>query len=218
MKLWTTEYGTLWVLQPGKELPPPCEAKLAVSFAEASLANVDELTQAMNRDDPVEIRLRLQNGRRCFLWRTGGQQIVSYGWVTQGKELVGELERQFNLCPDEAYIWDCGTRPEWRGQRLYSALLSQIVYRLHEESVPRIWIGASRLNQPSIQGFANAGFQHVVDVTYRRFWRLTLLWIHQAQSEKRPLTSAAYRILINDHERRYGRLAIGFLGDTDEHG
>jgi GNAT superfamily N-acetyltransferase len=218
MQPWTTEYGTLWVLQPGNGLPPPCEAEVTLSFSEATLANVDELTQAMNRDNPAEIQERLQNGRRCFLWRTGEQHIVSYGWVTQGKELVGELERQFNLCPDEAYVWDCGTRPQWRGQRLYSALLNRIVYRLHDEGVLRLWIGASRLNQPSIQGFANAGFQHVVDVTYRRFFRLTLLWIHQAQCEKRPLIGEAYRILINDHEQRYGRLAVGFLWDTDERG
>jgi GNAT superfamily N-acetyltransferase len=211
MQPWTTEYGTLWVIEPVNSLPPPCEAQVEVSFCEATLADVDELVQAMNRDNPVEIRQRLQNGRRCFLWRNNERQIVSYGWVTQGKESVGELERQFNLCRDEAYIWDCGTVPDWRGNHLYSALLSRMVYRLHEEGVPRLWIGASRLNQPSIQGFANAGFQRVVDITYRRFWRLTLLWIYQAQNEKRPLTGEAYRILINNHERRYGRLAVGYL-------
>jgi GNAT superfamily N-acetyltransferase len=217
MKPWTTEYGTLWALETGSNLPSPCAPQVDVIFDEATLAAVAPLTQAMGRDNPDMIWQRLQNGRRCFVWHTAEQQIVSYGWVTQGKESVGELERQFNLCNDEAYIWDCGTVPDWRGRHLYSALLSRMIYRLHEESVSRLWIGASRLNQPSIQGFANAGFQHVVDVTYRRFWRLTLLWIHQAQSEKRPLTRAAYRILINDYERRYGRLAIGFLPDTDKH-
>jgi hypothetical protein len=88
--------------------------------------------------------------------------------------------------------------------------LSQIIYRLHDEGVARIWIGATRQNQPSIRAFTNAGFKWVVDVTYRRFYRLTLLWIHQAPSPGRPLSSAAYRLLLNDHERRFGQLAIGY--------
>src|SRR5262249_40519940 len=137
-------------------------------------------------------------------------QIVTYGWVTQGVECVGELERQFHLHDDEAYIWDCGTVPAWRGQGCYSALLSCIIHRLQREGAVRIWIGASRQNQPSIRGFASAGFNPVVDLTYRRLYRLTLMWIHPAPSNRRPLVSAAYRILLNAHERRLGQLIVGY--------
>lgn len=230
MQLWTTEYGTLWAWQPTKGLPPRCQPRIEVTLAEVGtkwpadeashrdeIASVsDELAAAMNLASTEPIRQRLQGRRRCFYLRLAGQTeherrpIVAYGWVTCGVECVGELERQFNLRQDEAYLWDFATLPAWRGQRLYSALLSHIIYRLHEENVTRIWIGASRQNQPSIQGFANAGFQHVVDVTYCRFYRLTWLWIHQALTLKRPLVAAAYRILINAHEQRFGRLAIGY--------
>lgn len=209
MQPWAVEYGTLWALETNKGLPPLCPARIEVEFNEVGSADVADLAIAMNLPDPQPIQQRLQDKRRCFKLKAAGQ-IVAYGWVTHGVENVGELERQFYLHDDEAYIWDCATGPAWRGQRCYSALLSQIVYRLHAEGVPRIWIGASRQNQPSIQGFVNAGFQRVIDLTYRRFYRLTLLHFQETPTALPSLVSAAYRILLNKHERRLGPLAIGY--------
>jgi len=205
----TVEYGTLWAVEPGTRLPPICAARVEAVFEELGLADASALAIAMNLPTPEPILRRLHHNRRCFGLKVAGQ-IASYGWVTRGAECVGELERQFRLRDDEAYIWDCGTVPAWRRQRCYSALLSHLIDRLHHERVPRIWIGASQRNQPSIRAFTNAGFQRVVDVTYRRFYHLTLLWIRQAPSARHPLTLAAYRILLNDHERRFGQLIIGY--------
>jgi GNAT superfamily N-acetyltransferase len=207
------EDGTLWVLEPGSGLPPPCPARIEVEFREIGAADLPSLTAAMNFATPDVIQQRWENGRRSFgLWVDG--RIASYGWVTQGVESVGELERRFNLHDNEAYIWDCGTRPAWREQRCYSALLSHIIYQLHEEGVARIWIGAGRQNGASIRGFANAGFRPVVECDYRRYYRLTLLWVRPVAAASDRLVSAAYRILVNDHERWLGRLAIGYLRET----
>jgi len=96
-----------------------------------------------------------------------------------------------------------------RGQRCYSALLSQLIRELYREDIRRIWIGASLHNHASTRGFANAGFSRVVDLTYYRVYHLTLMWIHQAAA-RRPLVAAAYRILLNAHERRLGRLVLGY--------
>jgi ribosomal protein S18 acetylase RimI-like enzyme len=210
MQPWAVEHGTLWAWETADGLPPICPARVEAAFEELTAAGVDELAVAMNLPTPEPIQQRLQGNRRCFSLRVAGQ-IATYGWVTRGAECVGELERQFHLHDDEAYIWDCGTVPAWRRQRCYSALLSQIIGRLHAEGVSRIWIGASRQNRPSIHGFANAGFKPVVDLTYRRLYRLTLIWIYPARATRRALVSAAYRILINDHERRFRHVAIGLV-------
>jgi GNAT superfamily N-acetyltransferase len=209
MPLWTVERGTLWAVEPGDSLPPKCSARVEADFTELRAADGGDLAAAMDMPYSEPLQERFQNNRRCFCLRVRGQ-IAAYGWVTQGVECVGELERQFHLHDDEAYIWDCGTVAAWRGQRCYSALLSELIYQLHREGVLRIWIGASRLNRPSVRGFANAGFKPVVDLTYRRFYRLTLMWIYQAPTPRRPLVSAAYRILLNQHERRFGRLVVGY--------
>ena len=208
MQPWTVEYGTLWAWETGNGLPPLCPARVEAVFEEVGVAGINDLAVAMNLSTPEQIQQRLRSNRRCFSLRVAGQ-IIAYGWVTHGVEYVGELERQFQLRDEETYIWDCGTVPGWRGQRCYSALLSHIIYQLHEEGTPRIWIGASRQNRPSVQGFINAGFQWVLDLTYRRFYRLTILWFQESPTALPPLASAAYRILLNNHERRLGRLAMG---------
>lgn len=209
MKPWAAEYGTFWVWDKSIGLPPICPARVKVEFEELGYNDIETLTTAMDLPNPDPIQQRFERNRRCFSLKLGGE-IAAYGWVTHGVELVGELERPFHLRENEAYIWDCVTVPTWRGNRLYSALLSQIIYKLQDEGVPRIWIGASRLNKPSIQGFVNAGFEHVMDLNYWRFYRLTILGFQEAPTAKPQLKSAAYRILVNKHERRIGQFAIGF--------
>lgn len=209
MKLWTAEDGTFWVVDPYDGLPSPLAAKVETKFREAETADIPSLTQAMNLPHSELIQKRLANGRRCFILQSGNE-IITYGWVTHGLESVGELERQFNLRHDEAYIWHCGTVPAWRGQHGYSALLSHIVHQLIHEHISCIWIGASRQNEPSIQGIINAGFRPVVDVIYRRLHRFTLFWVFHDDNAKPAHISAAYRILINKFERRWGHLALGY--------
>jgi ribosomal protein S18 acetylase RimI-like enzyme len=208
VQLRAAEDGTLWALEPRLGLPPVCEARAPVAFAELAAAEADELAAALSMPDPAPLRQRLESARRCFVMRAAGQ-IAAYGWATRGAECVGELERRFNLGADEAYIWDCATLPAWRGQRLYSALVSQIARRLAGEDLARIWIGASLQNRPSIRGIANAGFAHVLDLSYHRLHRLSAMWIRRAGDARRPLLAAAYRILLQPHERRIGPLVLG---------
>ncbi len=209
MRPWTIEHGTLWAIDLADRLPPLCPARVEADFVELRGDDLDELAGAMNLPTPEPIQRRLQGSRRCFGLRIAGQ-IAAYGWVTRGAECVGELEREFHLRDDEAYIWDCGTVAAWRGQRCYSALLSHLIHLLRGEGIRRIWIGASRHNHASTSGFVNAGFRPVVDLTYCRAYRLTLIWFYQGVTARRPLLSAAYRILLNAHERRFGPLALGY--------
>jgi hypothetical protein len=85
-----------------------------------------------------------------------------------------------------------------------------MAHRLAGEDLARIWIGASLQNRPSIRGIANAGFAHVLDLSYRRVYGLSAMWIRRISAARRPLVAAAYRILLQSHERRIGRLFVGF--------
>lgn len=209
MQPWASEDGSLWALEPGAGLPGLCAARAPVAFAELDAAAAEELAGAAGMADPAPLRQRLDGGRRCFVMRADGQ-IAAYGWATRGPECVGELERWFNLCDDEAYIWDCATTPAWRGQRLYSALISQIAHRLAGDGLARIWIGASLRNRPSISGIANAGFRPVLDLSYRRLYRLSAMWVRWAPAAPPPIRSAARRLLLQRHERMAGSLALGY--------
>ena len=90
-------------------------------------------------------------------------ELVTYGWVTFDFEHIGELSLSIQLRPGEAYIWDCGTPPLYRGKHLYPALLTYILGELQEMGLRRVWIGADSDNVASQKGMARAGFRPIVD-------------------------------------------------------
>jgi ribosomal protein S18 acetylase RimI-like enzyme len=120
-----------------------------VAYREARPEDAGPLAEAMGARDQTVVEQRFAGARRCFAaW--DGSRVAAYGWASQGDEYVGELERTFRLQAGEAYIWDCATLPEYRGRRLYSALLDYMVAELRGAGAGRIWIGASLDNLPSI--------------------------------------------------------------------
>jgi ribosomal protein S18 acetylase RimI-like enzyme len=143
---------------------------------EAHPDDAKALASAMGLANVAEAQRRFDAGRRCFVALVDGV-IASYGWVSHGVESIGELERSFRMAPDEAYIWDCATLPPYRGQHLYCALLDHIVTMLCHDGTRRIWIGASLDNTPSIRGFASAGFQPVLTLTYLRLLGIRRVWM-----------------------------------------
>ena len=114
-------------------------------------------------DDVVETRLR--DGRRPYIAETDGM-IVAYGWVAFDAEPVGDLGFSFQLRSDEAYIYDCATRPDYRGRGYYPALLRAMVIDLRRGGCARLWIGTAPGNFVSQRGIARAGFMKVADVHF----------------------------------------------------
>jgi ribosomal protein S18 acetylase RimI-like enzyme len=178
------------------------------TFSEVSTGDWAALQIAMSLPGPDLIHQRFQTSRRCFGLKAA-DQIVAYGWATRGQERVGELERDIDLRDDEVYVWDCGTVPAWRGQRCYTALLDQMRRQLHQEGLARIWIGASRRNQPSVQGIRRAGFQRVLDLAYCRLGFVTLLLFAASGSATSTQLDAAYRVLTRRSHQHFGRITIG---------
>ncbi len=207
-RTFTVEYGTFWTCQ--SDRPPEYFPSLSASYRELGPGDLDALLTAMQRADPEVIAERFQTGRRCFGFEVDGR-IVSFGWMTPGAEETGELERTLSVPAGEAYVWDCGTIPDQRRKGFYSALLNRTLYLLQDEGVPRVWIGASRLNAPSIRGIANAGFRHAIDLTYRRFGKFTWLVLRASPDATQADATAARRILLKPGEWVAGPFAVGWL-------
>jgi GNAT superfamily N-acetyltransferase len=164
------------------------------NFAEVHRDDVERLAAAIGYADPALVLKRFDGSRRCFAgWLDG--TIATYGWVSWGVECIGELERPIRLSRDEAYIWDCATLPPFRRRGLYSALLCHIAATVRDEGTHRLWIGASLQNQPSIRGFATAGFQPVITLTYVRLFHVVHLWIRDERAASPTLIGIARRAL-----------------------
>ncbi|MFL5806383.1 MAG: GNAT family N-acetyltransferase, partial [Roseiflexaceae bacterium] len=193
----------------------PARPRIAVVFGEVRREAAGPLAAAMGLPDPEALQRRFDDGRRCFAaW--DGVRIAAYGWASQGHESVGELERTFRMQPGEAYIWDCVTLPDYRGQGLYSALLGYMLAELRSVGVGRVWIGASLDNQPSIKGFVNAGFQPVIELTYVRVLGLRCSWMRRKPGAPASLVAAAHRMISADDERPLGPLLVGIGQGSDE--
>ncbi len=176
LHLWALERGALWARECDRKDIAPVVPRREAVLREALLNDAEALARAMGVAGTTETQRRFESGRRCFVALVDGA-IATYGWVSHGVESIGELERSFRMAPDEAYIWDCATLPPYRGQHLYRALLDYIATTLCRDGTRRIWIGASLDNTSSIRGFAAAGFQPVLTLTYLRLLGIGRVWM-----------------------------------------
>jgi len=73
--------------------------------------------------DPSEILGRLKAGHWCFVARHEGR-IVHAGWVATGRAWIDYLDREITLAPNEFYIYDVFTLPDYRGFNIAPARLA----------------------------------------------------------------------------------------------
>lgn len=192
--------------------PSPVQPRAPATFTELSAQDLPLLAEAMGLPNMEPLLQRVEARRRCFA-ACVGEDIAAYGWVSQSDEWIGEQERCIRISSEEAYIWDCVTLPDYRRQRLYSALLSHMLSVLKREGTQRVWIGTAVKNRPSIKGFANAGFRPVLDLLHLRLFSLRAWWLaspakHSEQPAPDYIVEAAYQALVRKDERRLGPLIV----------
>jgi ribosomal protein S18 acetylase RimI-like enzyme len=153
--------GLFWSLRLDGPLPAAVEPGLSATFLRAGLEESADLAVAMGFDDVEPVVQRFERGCHCHIARVDGR-LAGYGWITFGKERIGELGLSVHLLVGEAYIWDCATLAAYRGQRLYPALLSFMLCELRSAGYRRVWIGMDADNKSSQAGVARAGFQLIV--------------------------------------------------------
>ena len=195
---WIYERGTLWALDLDRDTSSLVVPQTA-TFGKVSREDAAALAQAMSLTNACEAHHRFDAGSKCFAARVGGK-IVTYGWVSWGKECIGEFERSLRMQPHEAYVWDCATLPPYRRQGLYSALLRYIASALHKQGVRRLWICASLSNRPSIRGFAAAGFRPAIRLTYLRVLMASGVWVRDEPDASPGLAADARRALVESRE------------------
>ena len=134
---------------------PGFTASLASDWNE--LAEINHITLA-------EVMGRLNNGHRPYVARMDGQP-VAYGWLATSKVSIGELDINVELSPNDRYLWDFATLPDWQGQGLYPRLLQSILEQ-EIQNAKRFWIIHAPENLPSGAGMSKAGFEFVGQLSF----------------------------------------------------
>ncbi len=156
-----------WVRDLTGPLPGPGEVP-GMEFRPGTAEDAPALAIAMGPADGHLAAARMLTNRQVFVGLEGGR-AVTYCWLSFQAEAIGEIEGVIRPAPDEAYIWDCQTIPERRGQGLYPVLLASIAHHLRDRGKRRIWSATTLANRSSQRGFEKAGFQRAGRLDCRRW-------------------------------------------------
>ncbi len=132
-------------------------------FTAGPTSDWDELAE-INRITPAEVTDRINKGHRPYVARMNGQP-VAYGWLATSKVSIGELDINVELSPEDRYLWDFATLPDWQGRGLYPRLLQSILEQ-EIQNAKRFWIIHAPENLPSGAGMSKAGFEFVGQLSF----------------------------------------------------
>lgn len=100
------------------------KAEIPISVEPAGLDDVRELSGLKKGIKPAEFRRWIEKGYIINLARANGR-IVSFGCLCAADEYRGPEKRFFDLRKDDAWGLDCYTAPDFRGKKIYPAILSR---------------------------------------------------------------------------------------------
>ena len=124
------------------------------------------------------VAARLARGCRAFAaWVDG--EISGYGWLSNRREWIGELQLEIAPRAGEGYIWNCVTLPEHRRKGIFHSLLTGIPAVMSRERMRRLWIGSVAI--PAENAVGSAGFAPALQFT--AITHADLIWL----SVKRPV-------------------------------
>jgi hypothetical protein len=87
-------------------------------------------------------------------------QPVSYLFATTKDCWVGEVNDWLIVKPQEVYLYDAFTQPAYRGNHIYSTLISSAADFFRKKSYSYALIFTSTHNVSSTQGIERCGFDH----------------------------------------------------------
>jgi hypothetical protein len=143
-------YGLFYSWWRGDPLPP-IETPRALEIRLLEDASALEQLSGLTTE---ELNGRMADGHRPWLASVAGAP-AGWGWLATRHAFIGGLDVSLELPDENRYLWDFATLPEWRGQRIYPALI-QAMLRTDADAT-RFWIGHDLANQASRRGILRAG-------------------------------------------------------------
>ena len=102
---------------------PEIKAKIPIVIEKATINDIKELSKLTNQQKPRKFRQWIEKNY-IFTVAKVNNRIVSYGCICPASEYQGPMRRFFNLGEDDAWGLDSFTHPEFRRNKIYSAIAS----------------------------------------------------------------------------------------------
>ncbi|HYK76760.1 MAG TPA: hypothetical protein VEV16_07275 [Daejeonella sp.] len=110
-----------------------------------------------------EARNRLLNDHKAYVAYLD-HIPVAFGWLALGKAKIGELDHEFIVPFNQAYLWNFRTLESFRGRGIYPHLLQGII-ALEQSKTSCFWIMHAPENRASQRGILKAGFNFIGEVS-----------------------------------------------------
>lgn len=139
--------------------PPIVSIHDTVSFEVVSAENVERVLDFRSSTQLSAFLSFLQAGDRIGLYAIARGRVVGHAWAYRSRHRPRTGSRYFRIEEGDAWIHYCSVDENFRGQRIYGAMLHELVRRLSaDDGTTRILIDTKRDNKPSIKGIEKAGF------------------------------------------------------------
>lgn len=137
-------------------------------FAELSRRRLERLREDFPQLLGPEYTGFLENGQARGFGVFDGDSFASFLWMASGN-IPGEINRDahpatrlpLTLPPGIGYVFNVFVLPEYRGQRLYSAMISQLSMVLRDESFTGLLLTTDGSNYSALQSVQRMGFKQL---------------------------------------------------------
>jgi len=139
--------------------------------------NTDVRYSNFNLFEKSNIKERISRGDNIFMAFTNGEPIA-YLFATTKDIWVDEIKDWLIISPDEVYLYDALTFPEYRGKMIYPTLIQHVAEYYKELCFKNALIFTKSDNRSSIEGIENVNFKFYKDIKFFSIFGLKL-WIYK---------------------------------------
>jgi len=126
--------------QPLTQSVSDLSARVPVCVSLLATGEIDDYIAFRPEQSPAEIRRRLDEGQQCFaVWHD--RRIIHATWAVTERAAIAYLSMEVALAPDEVYVHDAFTSPEFRGLGASPARLREMM-RYYRDRGYRCLLGA----------------------------------------------------------------------------
>ncbi len=138
--------------EPIQEIVP----KTKVRIEQATEDDLDKFKDIVDENRYNLFQQRFRTGRICFM-ALDGEKAVAFGWMSLEDEYESDCQVEVRLNNKEAYVFDDYVLPEYRNNRLQSALMARRLIYLHSQAYNKAIMFVGDKNTYARKAFASAG-------------------------------------------------------------
>ncbi len=172
-------YRRLLLLQrPLAEPIPELEASLPLQFDLLEPDDIDAYLSLHDDDPRTQIEGRFRLGEVCFIARHEGR-IVCGNWAAFGSHYISYIQYDLPIGPDDVYLYDSYTDPDFRGRGIAPALAVYILRYYRDTGVRLAVTAITPENLSNRRARAKSGYRELGLMGYLGLgpWRRHFHWV-----------------------------------------